>query len=238
MNGTLSAGDILALSRDRDGDAFDWSWIIGLLVICGLFGGFGGGFGWGNRGNGMIANDDLLGEEFIKRDIFNTNQNVSTTACQTQRDVLENRYNLGSEIQENRFNCSQNACTTQKEVLQNRYDNALQTNSLQSQISTNALQSQMQLAQCCCDLKAESLANTQKILDKMCETEINTLRDRLADRDRDLQTAYNQISQVAQTNSIVNQLRPYPVPAYQTASPYVGYGIYGYGCGCSNSTVV
>ena len=98
--------------------------IIMLLIVAGLFS--GNGFGWGgNRGN--VANDTLLGEEFIKRDIFNTNQNVSATSCQTQRDVLENR-----------FNCSQNACNTQKEVLQNRYDNALQTQTLSAQ-----------MAQCC-----------------------------------------------------------------------------------------
>lgn len=105
MNGNgLSAGDIMALTKDRDGNAFDWSWIIGLLVIGGLFGGFGGGFGWGNRG--AVANDTLLGEEFIKRDIFNTNQNVSNSACQTQRDVLESRYTtqlglsqLGADMQ-------------------------------------------------------------------------------------------------------------------------------------------
>ena len=74
----------------------------------------------------------------IKRDIFNTNQNVSTTGCQTQRDILETKYNLGTQVLENRFNCSQNACATQKEILQNRYDNALQTQTLSSQI-----------AQCC-----------------------------------------------------------------------------------------
>lgn len=38
MNGTsgLSAGDILAMTRDNG--AFDWSWIIGLIVVGGLFG--------------------------------------------------------------------------------------------------------------------------------------------------------------------------------------------------------
>lgn len=192
--------------------------IIMLLIVAGLFS--GNGFGWGgNRGN--IANDTLLGEEFIKRDIFNTNQNVSNTACQTQRDVLENRYttqlglcNLGSQIQ----NC---CCETQKEILQNRYDNALQTQTLSSQ-----------MAQCCCDLRAEGLANTQKILDKLCENEITQLRT-------DLQSAQLQISQLSQTANITNTLRPYPTPAYLTCSPYMSsmYAYNGFnncGCGCNN----
>ncbi len=213
----LSGTDALALMNNRDGYSDgSWFWILILLFAF-----WGNGF---NRNNELETDIDT---RFLERDIFNTNQNVSNTACTTQRDVLENRYSLGTEILENRYNCSQNACSTQKEILQNRYDNALQTNTLQAQIQN-----------CCCELRAESLANTQKVLDKMCETEINTLRDKLADRDRDLQTAYNQISQVAQTNSIVNQLRPYPIPAYQTTSPYVGYGLYGYGCGCANSNVI
>lgn len=112
----LSAGDILALAKNNGNDMMGgvgfW-WVIVFLIVAGMFN--GNGFGFGNRSN--VANDTLLGEEFIKRDIFNTNQNVSNTAattqneilganCQTQRDVLESRYNtqlglqqLGSQAQ-------------------------------------------------------------------------------------------------------------------------------------------
>nr|DAG78625.1 MAG TPA: hypothetical protein [Caudoviricetes sp.] len=106
MSGAEVASLISAIdSKDnRDYDSFgeNWIWIIGLLIIAGIFGG-GSWFGGNNR---TIANDSLLGEEFIKRDIFNTNQNVSNTGCQTQRDVLESRYatqlgltNLGANMQ-------------------------------------------------------------------------------------------------------------------------------------------
>lgn len=212
MNGNgLSAGDIMALTKDRDGNAFDWSWIIGLLVIGGLFGGFGGGFGWGNRG--AVANDTLLGEEFIKRDIFNTNQNVSNSACQTQRDVLENRYNLGSQIQENRFNCSQNACATQKEVLQNRYDNALQTQTLSSQ-----------LADCCCRLENTIHLENETTRNQMQQDKIDQLRE---------QVNTSNLALFGQT--LVNQILPRSVPAYPSCSPYVPAN-YGYnGCGCGNT---
>ena len=64
------------------------------------------------------------------------------------------------------------------------------------------------------------------------------LRDKLADRDRDLQTANFQLSQQAQSANLISTLRPFPQPAYITCSPYqsaningYGYG-YGYGCGC------
>lgn len=126
----LTGTDALALMNNRDGFGYGdgaWFWII---II--LFAFWGNGF---NRNNGLETDIDT---RFLERDIFNTNQNVSTTGCQTQRDVLETKYNLGTQVLENRFNCSQNACATQKEVLQNRYDNALQTQTLSAQ-----------MAQCC-----------------------------------------------------------------------------------------
>ena len=83
-----------------------WFWIILVLLFSGR--------GFGNWGYGQDVQDNFISSEFIKRDIFNTNQNVSTTACQTRRDVLENR-----------FTAQQCCCDTQKEVLENRYQNAL-----------------------------------------------------------------------------------------------------------------
>ena len=126
----LTGTDALALMNNRDGFGYGdgaWFWII---II--LFAFWGNGF---NRNSGLETDIDT---RFLERDIFSTNQNVSTTGCQTQRDILETKYDLGTQVLENRFNCSQNACATQKEVLQNRYDNALQTQTLSAQ-----------MAQCC-----------------------------------------------------------------------------------------
>lgn len=60
------------------------------------------------------------------------------------------------------------------------------------------------------------------------------LRDRLADRDRDLQAANFQLSQLSQTSNIVGTLRPFPIPAYITSSPYQANNCYGNGAcnGC------
>lgn len=213
MNGNgLSAGDIMALTKDRDGNAFDWSWIIGLLVIGGLFGGFGGGFGWGNRG--AVANDTLLGEEFIKRDIFNTNQNVSNSACQTQRDVLESRYTtqLGlSQLGANMQNC---CCETEKEILQNRYDNALQTQTLSSQ-----------LASCCCNLETAIHAEGEATRTQMLQDKIEQLREQV-------NTSNLALNSANLANQIITAIRPTPVPSYLTCSPYFAYNN---GCGCGNT---
>lgn len=223
MNGSLTAADVAAVTRNNDGygDGMygGWFWIVILL------------FAFWNRGNNdNCASSGMVANEFTQRDIFNTNTAVLTSAnntqrdilngtCQTQRDVLENRYttqlgltNLGAKMQE----C---CCETQKEILQNRYDNALQTQTLSAQ-----------MAQCCCDLRTEGVANTQKILDKLCENEVNQLR-------ADLQSAQLQISQLSQTANITNTLRPFPQPAYITCSPYQSYGFNNCGC-CGNNVII
>lgn len=203
----LSAADVAAVTRNNDYDGFGnggWMWII---LLAFLFRGNLGGYGNGES--------PLVSEEFIKRDIFNTNQNVSNTACQTQRDVLENRYNA-------QLCC----CETQKEILQSRYDAALQAQALQAQ-----------LANCCCDLKTAIHAEGEVTRGLIQGNTIQDLRDRLAERDRDLSAANFQISQVAQTNNIISTLQPTPRPAYLTCSPYFAYnyngcGCNGCGCGC------
>lgn len=68
----------------------------------------------------------------------------------------------------------------------------------------------------------------------MVANQIQDLRDKLADRDRDLQTANFQLSQQAQSANLIGTLRPYPQPAYITSSPYqsVAANVAG-ACGCA-----
>lgn len=213
----LTGTDALALMNNRDGYGFGdgaWIWILVLLFA------FWGNNGWGNRNNGLETDIDT---RFLERDIFNTNQNVSNTGCQTQRDILETKYDLGTQVLENRFNCSQNACNTQKEILQNRYDNALQTQNLSSQ-----------MAECCCNLRAEGLANTQKIIDLIQQDKIDQLREQVY-------TTNLALNNANLTNQIVNSIIPRPAPAYPSCSPFVPstYGCNGYnGCGCNNATII
>lgn len=213
MNGNgLSAGDVLALTRDNDGFFGDGIWgIIMLLIVAGLF--TGNGFGWGNRG---VAAETDIDTRFIERDIFNTNQNVSNTACQTQRDVLEAKYDLGSQVQENRFNCSQNACATQKEILESRYTTQL---GFQNQ--------QAQLSKCCCDLETAIHAEGEATRNMIQADKIEQLRDQVY-------TTNLALNNANLANQIINSVRPFPIPSYPTTSPYMSlYNPYN-GCGCAN----
>lgn len=215
MNGNgLSAGDVLALTRDNNDFFGDGIWgIIMLLIVAGLF--TGNGFGWGNnRGNGFETDIDT---RFLERDIFNTNQNVSNTACQTQRDVLESRYTTQLGLSELGANMQSCCCNTQKEILQNRYDNALQTQTLSSQ-----------MASCCCDLKTAIHAEGEATRSMIQEDKIQQLRDQVY-------ASNLALNNTNLANTVINAVRPTPVPSYLTCSPYFAYNT---GCGCGNSAVI
>ena len=85
------------------------------------------------------------------------------------------------------------------------------------------------------DIIANQTANTQAILDKLCQQEIDSLKTANSNLQtqvlmRDLAASQsaqtNQLiaDNTAQTQYIVNRVAPYPIPAYQVASPYA------YGC--------
>lgn len=103
---------------------------------------------------------------------------------------------------------------------------------------------------CCCeiksgikDLSAEGYRNTCEITTAIhAEGEatralINSntmqeLRDKLAEKDREVQARDFQLSQIAQTNNIVGQIKPCPVPAYVTCNPWGSNHNYNNGCAC------
>ena len=121
---------------------------------------------------------------------------------------------------QNRFDAAQCCCATQKEILENRYT---------TQLGFQAAQAQQ--AQCCCDLKTAIHAEAEATRALINNNTMQELRDKLADRDRDLQTANFQLSQQAQSANIIGTLRPFPQPAYITCSPYQSAQVCGYnGC--------
>ena len=197
MNGIQPMYDLADRNNNEFGGGY-WIWIILLFLL------FGGN--WGNNGN--LQNDELMNQEFIKRDLFNTNQNVSSQGYQNSRDILESRYttqlglqNLGQQSQE----C---CCATQRAI------DGVNTQSFKNTCDiTTAIHSEGEAT------RALINANTMQ-----------ELRDKLADRDRDLLTANFQLSQQAQSANIINTLQPTPKPAYLTCSPYYAYNMAGCGC--------
>ena len=199
MNGIQPMYDLADRNNNEFGGGY-WIWIILLFLL------FGGN--WGNNGN--LQNDELMNQEFIKRDLFNTNQNVSSQGYQNSRDILESRYttqlglqNLGQQNQE----C---CCATQRAI-----------DGVNAQSFKNT-----------CDITTAIHSEGEATRALINANTMQELRDKLADRDRDLLTANFQLSQQAQSASIINTLQPTPKPAYITCSPYYAYSNMT-GCGCN-----
>lgn len=209
---SLSGTDALSVMNATRGNyyGFDgmngWFWIV-LLLFFGR-GDFGG---YGNE-------SPLVSDEFIKRDIFNTNQNVSTTSCQTQRDVLEGKYDTQIAINNASAQAQACCCETNRNIDSVRYDTLLNFKDMQAQ-----------LADCCCSIKSEMANNTQKILDTINNNTIQDLRDRLAQSQRETDTANLALQNNAQTQTLLAQINKVPQPAYITCSPYTT----AYNCGCN-----
>lgn len=142
---------------------------------------------------------------------------LNTTMLQGQagleKTVMQGNYALGSQLAENRFAQQNCCCETNRNIDAVRAEGYRNT----------------------CELKTAIHDEAEKTRGMMMASQIQDLRDRLADRDRDLQSANFNLSQVLQTSAIVGQLRPFPKPAYITASPYqalAGYGL----CHCTTGT--
>ena len=84
-----------------------------------------------------------------------------------------------------------------------------------------------ELAKSTCAITSNDTANTQKVLDKLCQMESNQQAQRI----QELQIANQalmltnqvkdlQAGQLATAGFVINSIRPYPIPSYTVSSPY------------------
>lgn len=161
----------------------------------------------------MLQRDILAGHSNLQRDILSGNnliqRDILADTNLVQRDIMQGNYaldksitgagnNLAQAIAENRF-AQQNCCCEVKRAIDGvNFNNA------------------QNLAQIMATIKADG-DETRKLI---VANQMQDLRDRLADRDRDLQTAQFALSQQVQNQQIIGAVRPFPVPAYPVGSPY------------------
>lgn len=196
------------------GNAFGGDGIWALVLLALLFGNNGFG-GFGGNGFNNIATTDYISSEFTQRDINSGFQNQSNLIANGFSDTATNICGLKSDVLENRYAAQLSACNTQRDILS-------QTNELNTNLLTSNLQSQAKMDECCCTLRAQGIENTQKILDVLNQNTIDDLRSQVND-------LKNTITATGIGTSIVNQVRPYPVPSYLVSSPYQSLynGFYG-----------
>lgn len=214
MDTNYSLADIAAATggnRNNDGfgDGNGW-WIILFLLICGWGGyGFGGGYNGGGTNSpgfqGFATRSDIdaaLSTQGIESGITG----IGTQLCNGFAGVNSAIANLGYQNQ-------QCCCDLKQAIGDVNYNMAAQTNILQNTVNNGFR-----------DVIEAQNAGTQRIIDTITQDKIQSLQT-------ELQSAQLQLSNVAQTNNIINALRPTPIPAYITCSPY--QAATGYNCGCN-----
>jgi len=242
MNSGLSASDVAVLTGNagnsrgcNDGAYGGWGaeWFLWIIVIFALFGGWGNGFGgWGGNGGGTntpgfqgFATRSDIDAALSTQGIESGITGIGTQLCNGFNSVNSNISNLGYNLQ----NC---CCDLKQGLGEVNYNLAAQTNILQNTVNNNGTAIQQALNTGFRDVIDAQNAGTQRIVDLFTQDKIQSLQT-------ELQSAQLQLSNAAQTNNIVNALRPTPVPAYLTCSPYqtivnptgFAFGVSGNGCG-------
>ena len=130
-----------------------------------------------------------------------------------QRDLCAGFNSVNNNIAENRFAAQQCCCETNRNIDNVRFEGSKNTTEI-----TNAIHAEGEAT------RALINANTMQ-----------ELRDRLEARDRDILARDFQLSQLAQNQYLVNTIKPCPIPAYLTCSPYASVPVSAPAptCGCN-----
>lgn len=217
-------------------NGFGWGgdgWWLILLFLFAFNGGWGGGYGNGGAMPFMVNNDVQRGFDQsaimgslngITSAISNGFATAEISRANTNTNTLQALWNMQMQQQ----NC---CCDTRASIADLKYT-----------VATEACADRSVVNEGVRDIIASNTANTQAILDKLCQQEIDALKTENAR----LQTAVNlanmQASQTAQTAQILadnskqtavleDYLNPVPRPAFIVQNPNCCNTNYGCGCG-------
>lgn len=220
-------------------------WIILLFLFA--WGGWGNN-GWGN-GSGYGNATTLYGLDSLgatRNGFYDLNTSVLTGFADTNAAVAAGTSAIQSDLCNLGLQNYQNTNTITNAITSGTMAGMQNTFTLSSQLA--GMQAAQQLANChtdqnvssafaqlnynlateaCADRAAitngardiidNSNANTRAILDFL-------VQDRITALTTENQALKGQISQSAQSSYLISQLRPNPIPAYLTTSPYYGFG--------------
>lgn len=239
----MSAADIAAVTgNDGFGNGNGAWWIILFLFALGW-----GGYGYGNGGgNGVDAYMQrgfdqtavMSGINGLTSAVANGFANAEVSRCNGQTNILQamNNNQMGTIQGMNTLAMGlQNCCC----------ENRASVADLKYTVATEACADRSAISEALRDVIANNTANTQAILDKMCQQEIDALKTQNANLQTQLNMmnlAQSQTAQTAQiladnanqTNALEQYLAPVPRPAYIVANPNGCNCNNNFGCGCGS----
>ena len=222
VDGNLSAADVAAVTGNNGnrgmfgGDGLFWIIVLFLFAFMG---------GWGNNGNnGGYGMNYGIQDGFNQQAIMSGINGITAT--------------LGANQIANTQSMNQIAMSLQNCCCENRAGLA----DLKYTVATEACADRNAVSSALRDVIASNTANTQAILDKLCQQEIDALKTQNANLQTQINLANLQASQTAQTARILQDnaaqtvaleqyLNPTPIPAYVVQNPNCCQQYTGCGCG-------
>lgn len=224
----------------------DGSWLWFLIVVFAIFGGWGNGFGGFGGANGGVGSEIQRG--FDNQAVVSKLDGISNGLCDgfyaMNNSMLTGLNGINTNIMQTGYGIQQavnadtvanmqntnalqsqlaNCCCETREAIQGiNYNLATNTCALQNTMNNNTR-----------DIIDSQQVGTRAILDFLTNDKIATLQAenndlrRAASQDR--QNALLTTTMAAQTNQIIDAVRPTPVPSFPASNLY-GYA---YGCGCN-----
>lgn len=189
-------GDISGITGNNNGFAGDQGWWV-IILFALIFGWGGNGFGRGGNQGGGAMDNYVLASDFatIQRQLSDGFGDLTSQSRYIQNGICDGFYAMNTSLL-NGFNGVNSAianccCTTQRSIDQTNYNMAKNT----------------------CDIIQAGNANTQRIIDYLSTKEMAQLQAENA-------SLKGQISQNAQTATILNAVNRTPTPAYVVPNPY------------------
>lgn len=233
----------------------DWAWILLLLVLGGGWGGFGG-FGMG----GAMMGADMMGGFGLYPWLNNSehvsagfrDQAIGTQVAGIQNAITSGFGDVQTALCGGFAGVNASVTGAQNAIAQQLYGNEIANlnRSFEAQTANTAGLTNLsqQLSNCCCENRLQTVetrntvsneaaatraaiqSQTQQILDKMCQQEIDALKAQNIALQNQVnmqalaasqaaQTAALVADNTAQTQYIVNRVAPYPIPSYTVANP-------------------
>ena len=203
MSHELTPADVMAMNGS-EGNAM-WNnpfiYLVWLAVL-----GRGGIFG----GNG--AGDPAVQGALTRSDLFEgfNNQDVNGQLRGITNGLCDGFYAINNSLKDGFYGTQANikdcCCTTNRNIDAVRFD----------------------MSKGFCDVAGAIHAEGEATRALINANTMQALRDKLADKDRDILARDFQLSQLAQNQYLVNEIRPCAKPAYITCSPYTTASF----CGC------
>ena len=223
----------------------DWAWIIILLLA--FNGGWGNGFGGGNELYPWLNNsnqiNDGLRDSMLNTSVTSIGDKITSGFGDLATQLCGGFAGVNAAITNAQMADMNRSFDLQSQLASCCCENRLGIANLGADIAREACADRAAVSDGIRDILTVSQANTQRILDQMCNDKIDAKNEKIADLERQLtmanlaasqgaQTARILADNAAQTSALEQYLAPVPRPAYVVQNPNCCYNPCGTNCGC------